>query len=97
MPKKQVWLIAALMLASALAGGITSSSLSLVTGVEAPRNSSAAKPTARNYEYQAYVAPGPKDLADQANRLADEGWELVDVITDERVVVRYVGFFKRLK
>jgi hypothetical protein len=97
MPKKQVWLIAALMLAAAFAGGIISSSISLVTGVEAQRNSSAAKTPARKYEYQAYVAPGPKDLADQANKLADEGWELVDVITDERLVIRYVGFFKRPK
>ncbi|HWT02894.1 MAG TPA: hypothetical protein VN256_21775 [Pyrinomonadaceae bacterium] len=97
MPKRQVWLIAALILAAAFVGGITSSSISLITGVEAQRNSTAAKPAARKYEYQAYVAPGPKDLSDQANRLADEGWELVDVITDERVVIRYVGFFRRPK
>jgi hypothetical protein len=97
MQKKQVWLIAILMLASAIIGGVTSNALSFITGVEAQRNTNAAKPAARRYEYQTYIAPSPKELADQANKLADDGWELVDVITDERVVTRYIAFFKRSK
>jgi hypothetical protein len=97
MPKKQVWLIAILMLTTATMGGVTSNGLSLLTGVEAQRNTNAAKSVARRYEYQTYIAASPRDLSDQANKLADDGWELVSVITDERVVARYIGFFKRPK
>jgi hypothetical protein len=97
MSKKQVWLISILMLASALAGGIASSGFSLVSQVQAQRTANSTKPSARKYEYQTYIAPGPKDLVDQANKLADDGWELTNVITDERVVTRYIGFFKRPK
>ena len=97
MPKKQVWLITILMLVSAIAGGITSNGLSLITGVEAQRNTNATRLAARRYEYQSYVAAGPKELSDQANKLAGDGWELVEVITDERVVTRYIGFFERPK
>lgn len=97
MPRKQVWLIAILMLASAIMGGITSNGISLITGVEAQRNTNAAKSTVRRYEYQTYVAASPKDLSDQANKLADDGWELISVITDQRLVSRYIGFFKRPK
>jgi hypothetical protein len=95
MPKKQTWLIALLMLASAIAGGISSSGLSLISMAGAQRNTNAVKPIARRYEYQSYIAAGPQDLADQASKLADDGWELFEVITDQRVVTRYIGFFKR--
>jgi hypothetical protein len=97
MPKKQLWLTIILMLASAVTGALASSGLSLMTRVEAQRTANASKPSVRKYEYQTYIAPGPKDLVDQANKLADDGWELVEVITDERVVTRYIGFFKRPK
>jgi hypothetical protein len=99
MPKKQVWLIAILMLASAIAGGITSNSLSLISPVEAQRKTTAAAapPPTRRYEYQFYIAAGPKDLTEQANKLAEDGWEMTQVITDERVVTRYIGYFRRQK
>jgi hypothetical protein len=97
MPKKQIWLIAILMLASAIAGAVTSNGLSLISPVEAQRTTNAAKPSPRRYEYQTYIAPGPQDLAAQANKLSDDGWELTSVITDERIVTRYIGFFKRAK
>jgi hypothetical protein len=95
MPKKQIWLVAILMVASALVGGITSNLLSLITKVEAQRTTSAARSPTRRYEYQFYIAAGPKDLTDQANKLADDGWEMTQVITDERVVTRYIGYFRR--
>lgn len=97
MPKKQVWLVIILMLTSAVVGALASSGLSFATQVEAQRNTNTAKATARRYEYQTYIAAGPKDLTDQTNKLADDGWELIEVVTDERVVTRYIGFFKREK
>jgi hypothetical protein len=98
MPKKQIWLIAILMLASAIAGGITSNGLSFISPVEAQRKTTvAAPPPTRRYEYQFYIAAGPKDLTDQANKLAEDGWEMTQVITDERVVTRYIGYFRRQK
>lgn len=95
MSKKQVWPVIILILASGFTGALTSSGLSLITRVEAQRTTNTNKPSARKYEYQTYIAPGPKDLVDQANKLADDGWDLTSVITDERVVTRYIGFFKR--
>jgi hypothetical protein len=97
MPKKHVWLVIILMLASAVAGALASSGFTLITRVEAQRTASAGKAPARKYEYQTYIAPGPQDLVDQANKLADDGWELTNVITDERIVTRYIGFFRRVK
>jgi hypothetical protein len=97
MPKKQVWLIAILILASAIIGAAASSGLSFVSQAQAQRTTNAAKPGLRKYEYQFYIAAGPKDLTDQTNKLADDGWELTSVVTDERVVTRYIGFFRRLK
>lgn len=99
MPKKQIWLIAILMLVSVIAGGIISNGLSLISQVEAQRTTTntAAKSPIRRYEYQFYVAPGPKDLTDQANKLAEDGWEMIEVTTDERVVTRHIGYFRRQK
>lgn len=97
MPKKQIWLIAILMLASIIAGGFTSNGLTLISQVEAQRTTTAAKPPIRRYEYQFYIAAGPKDLTEQANKLAEDGWEMTEVITDERVVTRYIGYFRRQK
>lgn len=95
MPKKQIWLTAVLMLVSAIAGGLTSNGLSQV---EAQRTTNtAAKSPIRRYEYQSYIAPGPKDLTDQANKLAEDGWEMIEVSTDERVVTRHIGYFRRQK
>lgn len=97
MMKKHIWLIVILMMASAAAGTVASSSLSFISRAESQRKTNAAKPAAHKYEYQFYVGAGPKDLTDQTNKLADDGWELTEVITDERVVTRYIGFFKRPK
>jgi hypothetical protein len=96
MPKKQVWLIAILILASALIGAITSNGFSFVSQAQ-QRSTNAARTGPHRYEYQFYIAPGPKDLTDQTNKLADEGWELTQVITDERVMTRYIGFYRREK
>jgi hypothetical protein len=97
MLKKQLWLIAILMLSSAISEGIASSRLSLISQVKAQRTTTAVKPPTRRYEYQFYIAAGPKDLTDQADKVADDGWELIEVITDEYVVTRYIGFFRREK
>jgi hypothetical protein len=97
MPKRQIWLIAILILVLAITGGVISSGLSLVSQVEAQRTTNVPKPIAPRYEYQSYISAGPKDLTDQANKFAADGWELTTVITDERVVTRYIGFFKREK
>jgi hypothetical protein len=85
------------MLASAIAGGAAASGMSLVTRVEAQRTVSIAKPPTHKYEYRVYIAPSPQYLIEQANQLAEDGWELTNVITDERVVTRYIGFFRREK
>jgi hypothetical protein len=96
--RKRWWLTAALIVIAALAGGVASSGISfLVQEAQAQRNTAAVKPPVRKWEYQVYVAPGPKDLADKANQLGDEGWELTGIITDERVIIRYIGYFKRSK
>jgi hypothetical protein len=96
--RKQWWLTAALMVIAAIVGGTTSSGISfLAQEVQAQRNTATTKTPVRRWEYQVYVAPGPKDLADKANQLGDEGWELTSIITDERVVSRYIGYFKRPK
>jgi hypothetical protein len=101
MPKKQIWLVAILMLASAIVGGITSNGLSLISQVEAQRKTTtktaAQPPPIHRYEYQFYIAAGPKDLTDQANKLAEDGWEMTQVITDERLITRYIGYFRRQK
>lgn len=97
MPKKQVWLVIILMLVSAVTGALASSGLSLITRVEAQRKTNAGSSPTHKYEYLTYIAPSPKDLTDQANKLADDGWEFTNVITDERLVTRYIGFFKREK
>jgi len=95
MSRKQWWLTLALLAIAAFAGGLASSGIS--TLAQAQRNTATAKTPMRKWEYQVYIAPGPKDLADKANQLGDEGWELIDVITDERIVIRYIGYFKRPK
>jgi flagellar basal body-associated protein FliL len=95
--KGHVLLVIVLVLASAAIGGLVSSGFSSLSQVQAQRTTGASKPTAHRYEYQVYIAAGPKDLTDQANKLSEDGWELTSVITDERVVTRYVGFFKRAK
>jgi hypothetical protein len=97
MPKKQVWLIALLILMSALMGAVAASGLSFVSQAQAQRTTSAARPGPHRYEYHCYIAPGPQDLTDETNKLADDGWELTQVITDERVVTRYIGFYRREK
>lgn len=96
MPKKQVWLVATLMLASALLGAAASNGLSFTSQAQ-QRTAGAARTGPRRYEYHFYIAPGPKELTDQNNKLADDGWELTQVITDERVVTRYIGFYRREK
>lgn len=96
--RKQWWLTAALLVITALVGGMASSGISFLTQeAQAQRNTATNKTPVRKWEYQVYIAPGPKDLADKANQLGDEGWELTGVITDERIVSRYIGFFKRPK
>jgi hypothetical protein len=96
--KKQWWLTAALVVIGALAGGLALNSVSfLAQETQAQRNATPPKTPVRKWEYQVYIAPGPKDLADKANQLGDEGWELSGVITDERVINRYIGYFKRPK
>lgn len=96
--RKQWWLTAVLLIIAALAGGFASSGISfLAQEAQAQRNTATAKTPVRRWEYQVHIAPGPKDLADQANKLADDGWELTNVVTDERVVTRYIGFFRRPK
>lgn len=95
--KGHVLLVIVLVLASAAVGGWISSGFSLLSQVQAQRTTGASKTTQRRFEYQFYIAAGPKDLTDQANKLSEDGWELTSVITDERVVTRYVGFFKRAK
>jgi hypothetical protein len=97
MSRKQWWLIAVLVIVAAVLGGMASSGISLLVQAQAQRNSVTSKQPARRWEYQVYIAPSPKDLADQANKLGDEGWEMMDVITDERVVSRYIGYFRRPK
>jgi hypothetical protein len=94
MLKKQWWLSLALMIIAAFTGGLAPGGISILA--QAQRNT-AAKTPVRRWEYQVYVAPGPKDLADKANLFGEEGWELTSVITDERVVSRYIGYFKRTK
>ncbi len=96
--RKQWWLTAALLVIAAVAGGLASNGFSfLAQEAQAQRNTAATKIPVRRWEYQVYVAPGPKDLADKANQLGDEGWELIGVLTDERVVSRHIGYFKRPK
>jgi hypothetical protein len=96
--RKQWWLTAVLLVIAAVAGGRASNGFSFMAlEAQAQRNTAADKTPVRRWEYQVYVAPGPKDLADKANQLGDEGWELTDVITDERVISRYIGYFKRSK
>ena len=96
---RKPWLLtAALLVIAAVAGGLAFNGISFLTReAQAQRNTAPAKIPVRKWEYQVYVAPGPKDLADKANQLGDEGWELTGVITDERVVSRYIGYFKRPK
>jgi hypothetical protein len=96
MPKKQAWLVAILMLASAFIGAAASNGLPFVSQAQ-QRTAGVARPGPRRYEYHFYIAPGPKDLTDQTNKLADEDWELTQVVTDERLVTRYIGFYRREK
>lgn len=96
--RKRWWLTAALMVIAALAGGVASSGLPfLAQEAQAQRNTATPKTSVHKWEYQVYIAPGPQDLSDKANQLGDEGWELTNVITDERIVSRYIGYFKRPK
>jgi len=95
--RKQWWLTGVLMIVAAIGGCVASSHISLLAQVQAQRNSGSAKTSERRWEYQVYIAPGPKDLADHANKLGAEGWEMSDVIMDERIVSRYIGYFKRPK
>ena len=96
--KKKWWLTTALIVIVAVVGGLATNGLSfLAQDAQAQRNTPTARTIVRKWEYQVYIAPGPKDLADKANQLGDEGWELTGVITDERVVSRYIGYFKRPK
>lgn len=98
MSRKQWWLTLALVVIATFAGGLTSSGISfLAQEAQAQRKAATPKTPVHKWEYQVYIAPGPKDLADKANQLGDEGWELTGIITDERVVSRYIGYFKRPK
>jgi hypothetical protein len=98
MSRKHWWPTLVLLVIAAFAGGFVSSGISFLTqDAQAQRNTAAAKTPMRRWEYQVYIAPGPKDLADKATQLGDEGWELIGVITDERIVSRYIGYFKRPK
>jgi hypothetical protein len=96
--REKWWFTAVLLVIGALFGGVASSGVSfLAQEAQAQRSATQPKTPMRKWEYQVYIAPGPKDLTDKANQLGDEGWELTDVITDERVVSRYIGYFKRPK
>jgi hypothetical protein len=62
-----------LLLASAIAGVLRSSGLSLISPVEAQRTTNVLMATTHRYEDQSFIAAGPKDVDDQAHKLADGG------------------------
>ena len=95
--RKQWYLTVVLLMAAAFAGSMASSGISLLTHAQAQRAATNVKPAVHRWEYQVFVEASPGDLADRANKLAGDGWELTQVITEERLVHRYIGHFRRPK
>lgn len=98
MTGRRLWLTAALVATIAFASGAGAITI-FNHSAEARNSATPAQSMGARWECKAITAPTHATLADQANELGKEGWEITSVLfsTERNAGNRYIAYLKRLR